>query len=111
MRATIVALAGLASFTAGCTNSLAVDATGAEIPTKEIYASTLGEAAGVLSPGEELQGCVLRVETETTTSRFVFLQNNIFRMEDSSGELMVQGTYRTQGNDICAGWSPRDKKF
>ncbi|MXP13341.1 hypothetical protein GRI44_01040 [Altererythrobacter confluentis] len=87
-----------------------VDATGAEIPSEQVYASSIGGADGIVSPGEELDGRVLRVSTGTTVNRFAFLANNVFRIEDSSGDLMVQGTYRTQGSDVCVDWAPRGQE-
>lgn len=107
MRMTLIALAGIAAITGACTERLVVDATGVDVPETAIYQSTVGGADGIVSPGEELKGRVLNVETSTTTNRFVFLESNVFRIEDPSGSLVVQGSYQVEGSDICVDWAPR----
>lgn len=107
MRLALLGLAGTAVMASGCTETLVVDATGQEIPAAAIYKSPVGGADGVVSPGEDLRGRVLRVETLTTTNRFVFLDNNVFWIEDESGTRVVQGTYAVRGDGVCVDWAPR----
>ena len=102
-----IALAGAAIATAGCAETLVVDATGTDVPQTAIYQSPVGGADGVVSSGEELKGRVLRVQTPTTTNRFVFLENNVFRIEDASGTRVVQGSYQVRGDNVCVDWAPR----
>ena len=107
MKLASIALAGAAVVMAGCTETLVVDATGTDVPQTAIYQSPVGGADGVVSTGEELQGRVLRVSKRTTTNRFVFLENNVFRIENASGTRVVQGTYQVRGDDVCVDWAPR----
>lgn len=102
-----LAAAPLALALGACTETLVVDATGADVPNDEIYASTVGAPDGVVSAGEELQGRVLRVQTTTTDNLFVFLDSNVFRIEDDSGTRVVQGTYQMRGENVCVAWQPR----
>lgn len=107
MKFASIAIVGSAVVTAGCTETLVVDATGIDVPQTAIYQSPVGGTDRVVSPGEELMGRVLRVETPTTTNRFVFLENGVFRIEDASGTRVVQGTYQVRENDVCVDWAPR----
>ena len=107
MRLPLFVLAGATVLAGGCTETLVVDATGNDIPPAGVYASPIGGADGIVSPGEELRGKVLRVETSTTTNRFAFLDNDVFRIEDDTGTQMVQGTYEVRGDNVCVDWIPR----
>lgn len=103
----LLGAATLALLSGACTESLVVDATGEPVPKEAVFVSLVGGEDGVVSPGEDLRGTVLHVETSTTTNRFVFLDDNVFQIEDPSGSVVVEGTYTVDGQDICVEWPPR----